>query len=58
MAIPKRTEVPEELKWDLTRVFSSDNDWEQEYTLIKKEVQDLSKLKKDFTKDGIICTMA
>ena len=52
MAIPKRTEVPEELKWDLTRVFSSDNDWEQEYTLIKKEVQDLSKLKKDFTKDG------
>ena len=52
MAIPKRTEVPKELKWDLTRVFSSDNDWEQEYTLIKKEVQDLSKLKKDFTKDG------
>lgn len=52
MAIPKRTEVPEELKWDLTRVFSSNNDWEQEYTLIKKEVQDLSKLKKDFTKDG------
>ena len=52
MAIPKRTEVPEELKWDLTRVFSSDNDWEQEYTLIKKEVQDLSKLKKDFTKEG------
>ncbi|MBH9985952.1 oligoendopeptidase F [Lactobacillus sp. M0390] len=52
MAIPKRTEVPEELKWDLTRVFSSDNDWEQEYTLIKKEVQDLNKLKKDFTKDG------
>lgn len=52
MAIPKRTEVPEELKWDLIRVFSSDNDWEQEYTLIKKEVQDLSKLKKDFTKDG------
>ncbi|WP_278952213.1 oligoendopeptidase F [Lactobacillus apis] len=52
MAIPKRTEVPEELKWDLTRVFSSDNDWEHEYTLIKKEVQDLSKLKKDFTKDG------
>ena len=52
MAIPKRTEVPEELKWDLTRVFGSDNDWEQEYTLINKEVQDLSKLKKDFTKDG------
>ena len=29
MAIPNRNEVPEELKWDLTRIFKNDEEWEQ-----------------------------
>lgn len=52
MAIPNRKDVPENLKWDLTRVFKSDNDWEKEYTSVRKEVQDLSNLKSAFTASG------
>ncbi|WEV50917.1 oligoendopeptidase F [Lactobacillus sp. ESL0731] len=52
MTIPKRTAVPEELKWDLTRVFKSDTDWEHEYTTVKTEIQTLSNLQANFAKSG------
>ncbi|MDF7671890.1 oligoendopeptidase F [Lactobacillus sp. ESL0701] len=52
MTIPKRTAVAEELKWDLTRVFKSDTDWEQEYTTVKTKIQTLSKLQANFTTSG------
>ena len=52
MSIPKRNEVPENLKWDLTRIFKTDNDWEDEYTLVKKEIPVLSTLKENFTTSG------
>ena len=35
MAIPTRNEVPEELTWDLTRVFKNDEAWEKEYQSVK-----------------------
>ena len=38
MAIPTRSEVPEELKWDLTRVFKTDEDWEAAFDNAKDEV--------------------
>ena len=52
MAIPKRNEVPEELKWDLTRIFKTDKDWETAYNQVKKDVQSLSNLKEKFTESG------
>lgn len=52
MAIPKRNEVPEELKWDLTRIFKTDKDWEIAYNQVKKGVQSLSNLKEKFTESG------
>lgn len=52
MAIPKRAEVPENLRWDLTRVFKSDQDWKDEYNKVKSAVQRLSNLKRNFTKSG------
>lgn len=52
MAIPKRNEVPEELKWDLTRIFKTDKDWEIAYNQVKNDVQSLSNLKKKFTESG------
>ena len=30
MALPTRNEVSDELKWDLSRVFKNDQEWEQE----------------------------
>ncbi len=52
MAIPKRNEVPEELKWDLTRIFKTDKDWEIAYNQVKNDVQSLSNLKEKFTESG------
>ncbi|RMC47245.1 oligoendopeptidase F [Lactobacillus sp. ESL0228] len=52
MTIPKRTQVPTKLKWDLTRVFKSDNEWIAEYQQIKQEIPTLSKLRSDFISSG------
>ncbi|BDR61059.1 oligoendopeptidase F [Lactobacillus xylocopicola] len=52
MSIPKRSEVPDELKWDLTRVFKADQDWEDEYHRLKQAIQQLTDLKADFTASG------
>ena len=52
MAIPTRSEVPEELKWDLTRVFKTDEDWEAAFDNAKDEVEKLGDFKKILTKSG------
>lgn len=52
MPLPTRQEVPENLKWDLTRVFKSDEDWENTFKEAKKAVKNLDDLKTDFTKSG------
>ncbi|MDF7638272.1 oligoendopeptidase F [Lactobacillus sp. ESL0791] len=52
MAIPKRADVPEELTWDLTRVFKTDQDWENEFTQVKKEIEQLTTIKNAFTASG------
>lgn len=49
MAIPTRNEVPEELKWDLTRVFKNDQEWENEFENVKNDLADLTNLKGSFT---------
>ncbi|WP_167629966.1 oligoendopeptidase F [Listeria valentina] len=43
-ALPTRNEVPEELTWDLTTIFPSDEAFEKEF----KEIQELSKQSEQF----------
>ncbi|GAA3635082.1 oligoendopeptidase F [Lactobacillus hamsteri] len=52
MAIPKRNEVPEELTWDLTRIFKNDQDWENAYENVKNDIDDLASLKEKLVKSG------
>ena len=45
----QRNEVPEELTWDLTKVFKSDEEFEKEYQAVNYKVQWI-KVVKDFYK--------
>ena len=49
MTLPTRNEVPEELKWDLSRIFKTDQNWETAYQKAKADSQNLTKLKNEFT---------
>ena len=37
----KEMEVSDDLKWDLSRVFKNDQEWEQEYKQVAQEIQEL-----------------
>lgn len=52
MALPKRSEVNEDLKWDLSRVFKNDDAWEKEYDNVANDIQDLTHLKGQISKSG------
>ncbi len=45
MALPTRNEVSDDLKWDLSRVFKNNQEWEQEYKQVAQEIKNLSKFK-------------
>ena len=52
MALPTRNEVSDELKWDLSRVFKNDQEWEKEYKQVAQEIKNLSKFKGTLAKSG------
>ncbi|CCI84316.1 oligoendopeptidase F [Lactobacillus pasteurii DSM 23907 = CRBIP 24.76] len=52
MTIPTRNEVPEELTWDLTRIFKTDQDWENALAESKDEIAGLKDLQANFTQSG------
>lgn len=52
MTLPTRNEVPEELTWDLSRIFKSDKDWENAYQYVKNDINDLADLKNTITNSG------
>lgn len=52
MALPTRNEVSDDLKWDLSRVFKNDQEWEQEYKQVAQEIKNLSKFKGTLAKSG------
>lgn len=52
MALPTRNEVSDELKWDLSRVFKNNQEWEQEYKQVAQEIKNLSKFKGTLAKSG------
>lgn len=39
--IPKRNEVPEELTWNLSDIYNTNEDWENDYESAKKEADEL-----------------
>ena len=41
----KRNEIPAELKWDLTHIFKSSEDWEKAYTECEKAIPSLTEIK-------------
>lgn len=43
--LPLRNEVPEELTWDLTPMFSSDTAWEEEFKSLSEDLESISKYK-------------
>ena len=36
--LPERSEVPVEDTWDLTTIFATDEQWEEEYNSLNKEI--------------------
>lgn len=52
MALPTRNEVSDDLKWDLSRVFKNDQEWEQEYKQVAQEIKNLSNFKGTLAKSG------
>ncbi|WP_433748961.1 oligoendopeptidase F [Falsibacillus pallidus] len=44
-ALPKRTEVPEELTWKLEDIFESDEKWNEEYNAVKDMLNDADSFK-------------
>ena len=44
-----RKEIDEKYKWDLTPIFSSDEDWEKEYDLVTKELSKVEDFKGKIT---------
>ena len=52
MALPTRNEVSDDLKWDLSRVFKNNQEWEQEYKQVAQKIKNLSKFKGTLTKSG------
>lgn len=52
MALPTRNELSDDLKWDLSRVFKNNQEWEQEYKQVAQEIKNLSKFKGTLAKSG------
>lgn len=52
MSLPTRNEVSDDLKWDLSRVFKNDQEWEQEYNQVAQEIKGLGKFKGILSKSG------
>ncbi|WP_404451748.1 oligoendopeptidase F [Virgibacillus necropolis] len=39
--LPKRSELPKELKWDLEDIFATDEEWEQELKSLKQDIPEI-----------------
>src|SRR5690625_3889732 len=41
--LPLRKEIPKELTWDLEKIFSTDNDWENAFKQLQKQIPKIGK---------------
>lgn len=42
MSLPKREEIEEEYRWDLSSIFTNSADWEEEYQRVSAQISDLT----------------
>ncbi|KRL63357.1 oligoendopeptidase F [Lactobacillus psittaci] len=49
MALPNRKDVPQELTWDLTKIFKDDTSWEKEYQTLSNQLPQLAEISDNFT---------
>ena len=50
--LPARSEIPEQMKWDLTSIFNSLEEWEQEFNDLKVELPKLIEYKGTLVESG------
>ncbi|MBQ3376878.1 MAG: hypothetical protein IJG62_01260, partial [Synergistaceae bacterium] len=41
-AVPERSEIPQQDKWNLEAIYKSFDDWESAFDLISKKIQELA----------------
>ena len=51
-ALPSRNEIPEEYKWDLTKMFASNEDWQREFKAIEDLLSKVSSFKGKLNQSG------
>lgn len=51
-AVPERSEIPEDYKWDLESIYATDDEWEQAYTAVADRLDELQKYEGAVTADG------
>ncbi|MFC4559331.1 oligoendopeptidase F [Virgibacillus kekensis] len=47
--LPKRSEIPEELTWDLSQIFETDEAWEKELQALKNDIPEIEKFQGKIT---------
>ena len=52
-----RSRVPQELKWDLTSLFPSEDAYVQEYASVKKKIAEIKKYAKKIDSDNLLTVL-
>lgn len=53
-ALPKRSEVPDNLKWDLTTIYATDADWESDFQRVKALIPRITTYKGRLKESGAV----
>lgn len=51
--LKKRTDIPDEYKWNITDLFATDELWEEEYSSLSKEISEILKYKNKITSENL-----
>ncbi len=51
-SLPSREEIPDKYKWDLTHIYKTDADWENDFQALSKDISSISKHKGKVTKSA------
>ena len=47
-----RNDIKDEYKWDLSKIYSSKEDWQKDFDVVKEEILKIKDYKDNFLKDG------
>jgi len=56
--VPKRSEVPEQLTWDLTTIYRTDDDWEKDFKRVESALPELESYKGRLGESGEVLLQA